>query len=138
MRLGAAVGTFDIHSFHGRSSPLYQNRMAEWLEVRADCIIQLSQSALMWIIYRPDQVGLERRFKGVLIQHPRALGGIDLLACDGLKAVDAHQSDLATVVGGQQPTLLAVLTSVSAGSAWDEKRVAPVPPAGSQKIVHAV
>jgi len=100
MRLGAAVGALDIHSFHGRSSPLCQNRTVEWSEVRADRIIQLSQSALLRVVHLPNQVGLKRRFKGIPAQRSHALGGIDFLAGDGLKAVDAHYPDAAAMVGG--------------------------------------
>jgi len=78
--------------------------MVEWSEVRADRIIQLSQSAFFRVVYLPDQVGLERRFKGILAQRPRTLGRIDLLAGDGLKVVDTHHPDSAAVsVVNRQP-----------------------------------
>jgi len=104
--------------------------MVEWSEVRADRIIQLSQSALLRIVHLPDQVGLERRFKGVPAQRPHTLGVVDLLAGDRLKAVNTYHTDPATMVTSQQKAFSSVFTGVAAGSAEDKNGIAPVPLAG--------
>lgn len=108
------------------------------MEARAGLIIHLPQSAFLRIIYRPDQVGLKGRFKGIRAQFSHTLGRVNFLAGGNLEAVDTYHPDMTAVVGGQQETLSSILTGAFTGSAGNKNGVAPVPPADGQKIVQTV